>query len=114
MRSFLTLGACVTLFAALACAETLTGALVDANCSAATKNPSTCAPTTTTTSFVLDANGTIYKLDAAGNTKAQDAIKSRADRSKDPNASDHPTVVMAKITGTPQGDLIKVDTLEVQ
>jgi hypothetical protein len=54
----------------------------------------------------------VYKLDASGNVKAAEALKSRADRAADPNAPKTP--VMAKISGTLDGDTIKVEKVEVQ
>jgi hypothetical protein len=55
-----------------------------------------------------------YKLDAAGNSKAAEALKSRADRSADPNkpASNQ---VMAKVTGTQDSDgALKVESIAIQ
>ena len=114
MRRILTLCAFVAVFSALALAETWTGRLVDANCADQQKAVTTCDPTSTTTMFAIVVSGKAYKLDEAGNTKAMEALKGRADRSADP---DRPasTMVSARITGTKDGDnTLKVDTIEVQ
>jgi hypothetical protein len=59
------------------------------------------------------AGSTVYKLDAAGNAKAVDAIKNRADRSTGNPQSAGP--VNAKVTGSMEGsDSIKVDRIDVQ
>jgi hypothetical protein len=54
----------------------------------------------------------MYKLDDAGNVKAAEALKNRADRT-DPNAPPS-TMVSARITGTLNGDTVKVETIDVQ
>jgi hypothetical protein len=51
------------------------------------------------------------KLDAAGNTKAADALKSSADRSANP---DKKRPVTAKVTGSLSGDTIQVESIDVQ
>ncbi len=116
MRRTLTLAGFVAIFSVLSLAETFTGRLIDASCAdqpSQARHAATCIPTSSTTAFALDASGTVYKLDAAGNQKAQAALKSRADRSKDQNSppAGH---ITAKISGTLEGDMLKVDNLEVQ
>src|SRR5450759_193897 len=86
-------------FSALALAESWQGRLVD--------------PTSSTTMFALVASDKAYKLDGAGNSKAATALKSRADRSSDP-ATPASAQVMAKITGTKDGQNLKVDTIDLQ
>jgi len=95
-----------------ALAETWSGKLVDANCMDQQKNMKACNPTGTTTAFLVTVNGKTYKLDDAGNAKAAEALKNRADRTA-PNA---PTTseISAKITGTKEGDTITVETIDVQ
>jgi len=113
MRRILTFCGCVTVFSVLAFGETLTGRLVDADCVAHQKSVTTCDPTGTTAAFALIVSGKEYKLDPAGNAKAADAIKNRADRSTDPNKP--ATEIMAKVTGTKEGDsVLKVEAIEVQ
>ena len=108
-------------FSALALAESWQGRLVDATCydqqKAAAydqqKAAATCDPTSSTTMFALVASDKAYKLDGAGNSKAATALKSRADRSSDP-ATPASAQVMAKITGTKDGQNLKVDTIDLQ
>jgi hypothetical protein len=112
MRRFLTVFGFVTVFAALALAENFTGRLIDASCANEAK-PAACQPSSATTAFAVQSAGKVYMLDEAGNAKAAEALKSRADRSSDPN-SPAGSAVIVKITGTKDGNVIKVDTLAVQ
>ena len=65
-----------------------------------------------TSSFALVlADGKMVKLDASGNSKAADALKNNADRSKNPDSK---KVVTAKVTGSLSGDTIQVEAIEVQ
>jgi hypothetical protein len=117
MRRFVTLAASTALFAALAMAGSWTGRLVDSACyeqqkADPTKTPSACPVTGSTTEFAISASGKMLKLDDAGNAKAAEALKNRADRT-DPNAPPT-TMVSAKITGTLEGDTVKVETIDVQ
>jgi len=99
-------------FSILALAETWSGTLVDAACTTDKKSSAECAPTSATTSFALVlADGKAVKLDASGNSKAADAVKNSADRSKNPDSK---TAVTAKVTGSLSGDTIKVETIDVQ
>lgn len=113
MRRILTLCAFVAVFSALALAETWTGRLVDASCVDQQKAVTACDPTSSTTTFAIVVSGQAYKFDEAGNTKAMDALKGRADRSTDPNKSPSPQIA-AKVTGTKDGDNLKVEAIEVQ
>ena len=114
MRRILTLCAFVAVFSALALAETWTGRLVDANCAAQQKAATTCDPTSSTTAFAIVVSGQAYKFDDAGNTKAMEALKTRADRSSDPNKPATPQIA-AKVTGTKDADgSLKVEAIEVQ
>lgn len=112
MRRLFTIAASVALFSALALAESWTGKLIDATCMDQQKSMTACNPSSTTTSFLVAVDGKTYRLDDAGNTKAMEALKNRADRTV-PNAPSSSTV-SAKITGTKEGDTIKVDTIQVQ
>ena len=67
-------------FSMCALAANFSGKLVDASCYDQQKKASSCDATSNTTAFALEVSGTIYKLDTAGNSKASDAIKNRADR----------------------------------
>ena len=113
MRRILTFCACVTVFSVMAFAETFTGRLIDSACYDQQKSATTCDPSASTAAFAIVVSGKAYKLDDAGNTKAAAAIRNRSDRSADPNKT--PTQIMAKVTGTKEGDsLLKVESLEVQ
>jgi len=98
-------------------AETWTGRLMDANCIDQQQKgagANACDPTSATTAFVIVVSGQAYKLDDAGNAKAADALKTRADRSAEPNKPAS-TQVAARVTGTKDGEnTVKVDTIEVQ
>ena len=113
MRIISTTCALLLIFAGLAFAETWTGKLVDANCAEQDKTAA-CTPTSSTTAFALSAEGKMLKLDAAGNTKAAEALKSRADRAKDPAAPTKETEVRATVSGTLEGDTVKVESISLQ
>jgi hypothetical protein len=114
MRTALRVTALVALASALAFAESWTGKLVDASCAAQQKNAA-CTPTASTASFAIQSSGKMLKLDAEGNQKAAAALKehnSGANRTTDPNTT--PTDVTASVTGTMNGDEIKVESIQVQ
>ena len=79
MRRVLFVLAFSAVFSMLALAENWSGKLLDATCYDQQKKAASCDATSATTAFALDASGTIYKLDADGNSKAADALKNRAD-----------------------------------
>ena len=114
MRRVFNVSASLIFLSAFAFAESWTGSLVDASCADQQKNAA-CAPTSSTTSYAVQANGKTMKFDAAGNKKAADAMKSHesgANRSKEPNAP--PAAVVVTVTGTAEGDTVKVETVQVQ
>jgi len=113
MRRVLFVLAFSAVFSMLALAENWSGKLLDATCYDQQKKAASCDATSATTAFALDASGTIYKLDADGNSKAADALKNRADRAADPSkpASTH---VMAKVQGTEKAGIITVESIAVQ
>jgi hypothetical protein len=117
MRRILTMCAVVAVFTTLALAESWTGKLVDAGCADQQKGDqqkmATCDPSSTTTAFALVASGKIFKFDDAGNAKAAEALKSRADRSANPNTPPS-TTITAKVTGTAEGANLIVESIEVQ
>jgi hypothetical protein len=101
-------------------AETWTGKLVDAACYDSKATPSSagdktsklgnvdkeCAPTASTTAYAVHANGKFYKLDSSGNAKIAADLKSgaiKADKDGDVHAS---------VTGSLDGDTVKVDTVK--
>jgi hypothetical protein len=116
MRRIVTLAGSAVLFAALALAESWTGRLVDSNCmdqqTDQQKSATACMATSSTTTFAIDVNGKVYRLDDGGNAKAARALKDRADRT-DPNGPPSPAVI-AKVSGTREGDIVKVEAIEVQ
>jgi hypothetical protein len=113
MRRYVTLFTLSTVFSVLALAESWQGKLVDSACYEQKKSAATCDATSATTTFALFVSNQAFKLDDAGNAKAADALKSRADRSTDP-AKPTSAQVMAKITGTKDGENLKVETIEIQ
>lgn len=65
-----------------------------------------CAPTAATKAFVVDAGkGKVYKLDTEGNTKAASEF-SGGSLTPDKDGDVH-----VNITGTVQGDTVKVDNI---
>jgi hypothetical protein len=104
-------------FLAICCgfarAETWSGNLVDAKCAEEQKSAA-CTPTASTTAFALNISGKMYRLDETGNTKAAEAVKSSADRAKDPNAPSTNAAIKAQVTGTLEGETIKVESIAVQ
>jgi hypothetical protein len=112
MRKVFTIATTAAFFAALALAENLTGNLLDTSCLDQKKDVSACQANGTTTSFALQVQSKTYRLDDTGNQQAILALKNRADRSTDPTVAGGP--VNAKVTGTRDGEMIKVDSIEIQ
>lgn len=82
--------------------ETWTGRLVDALCKASSREA--CAATKATHLFAIElADASVLTLDAAGNEKADDAIRNA--QSKD---------LRTTVTGSQEGQTVKVATIEVQ
>jgi hypothetical protein len=116
MRTIAKLGLALGVFAALSYGENLTGKLIDAACheksaqaapEAANQKSdlSSCQASASTTSFAVQtADGKVIKLDAAGNAKASTAIKGNPDN-KSP---------MATVSGTVDGQTVKVDSITVR
>ena len=105
-RLILTLAA----FASFAVASSLwfarsewSGQLVDANCANPAGGARACIPTPATAQFGLVVAGRAYKLDYAGNQKAQRALKLRSALSDDPAKLDV-TPVTASILGNQAGE----------
>jgi archaellin len=114
MRRSVTLIALLTVFSVMMFAKSFEGRLIDATCYDQQKSAATCDPTSTTTAFALLVSNQAYSLDAEGNAKAGDALRSRADRSANPNAPTS-TRVTAKISGTVgANNILKVDTVTIQ
>jgi len=113
MRKLMTICALLGAFAALGLAETWSGTLLDATCYDKDKSVDACAAKPGSTAFALESSGTVYKLDGATNARVVEAMKSRADRANNPDATTA-TPVMAKITGEMKGDQIHAETVELQ
>lgn len=114
MRTVYSACGILAVFAGLAMAENYTGKLLDASCYEQHKTAKSCDATSSTDQFLLDVSGKVYKLDAAGNAKAADAIKNRADRSTEPSTKSA-GAVNAKVSGEREGaDTIKVDSIDIQ
>jgi hypothetical protein len=115
MRSIVKLVAVLAIFAAFASAETWNGRLLDASCVEAQKSAA-CDPTASTVAFAINVSGKIYRFDDAGNAKAVEALKTRTERSKDPNQppSQANAAISAKVTGMLEGEVVKVESIQVQ
>jgi hypothetical protein len=113
MRRLLTISALATVCASLALAETWTGKLIDYSCYQDKKETAACEPSSSTTMFALGVSGKVYKLDDSGNSKAAEALKSRADRSTGGGTS--AKAITAKVTGTKDSDnTITVESIDVR
>ena len=113
MRRLTILLAMALAFTGLALADNWTGKLLDAACYDQAKGAKPCDATATTTTFAVNVSGRVFKLDDAGNAKAAEAIKSRADRSADPSKATSGEI-SARVTGTMDGQTIKVESIEVR
>jgi len=116
MRKIFTLFAAASVFSVVAFAADWTGTLLDSAChdrqqQQPNQPAASCAATSQTTAFALSAGGKVYKFDAAGNSKAMAALKSRADRTA-PGAQ--PSDITAKVEGSESGGTIKVEKVEIQ
>ena len=120
MKRIALLGILSCLGAGLTYAANFNGKLMDEACwtkSSASAPPETakktredaaksCAPSAATTSFALEVSKSkVYKLDSDGNTKAASEFKSGT--LKPDNDGD----VHATVSGTLEGDTIKVDSV---
>jgi hypothetical protein len=115
MRKLLTLCGILAAFSALAVAAEWNGKLLDASCYEKHQAQESCAAKASTATFLLDVNGTVYHLTETSNNMIGAAMKSRADRSRNPDVPPKGSDVLAKITGTLNGkEHIKVETIEIQ
>jgi hypothetical protein len=113
MRKVLSVLTISAVFALVALADSWSGRLIDSNCYDQQKKADACDATSQTTSFALAASAGVFKLDAAGNSKAATALASRADRSTDPSKAPSKQV-MAKVEGTQKAGVITVESLDIQ
>jgi len=96
-----------SLFAGLSFAGTLSGTLTDVMCKDkdVAGHTKQCALACAKSGFgLVTAEGKFLKFDEAGNAKALAALKAT---SKDKD-------LKAKVSGTVEGDLVKVETVEIQ
>lgn len=110
---------------AFAYADSWTGKLLDASCydrmkdqakEEAKVDESSCVATSQSSAFVLSSSGKVYRLDAAGNTRAAAAMKNRAERST-PNQGGGAALtkdVMARVEGNETAGTITVTTIDLQ
>lgn len=101
-KVFLTL----SLFSAAAFGATLNGTLVDLNCKGKdlAEHSKKCAMSCAKSGFgLVTADGKFVKFDEAGNTKALDALKA-SEKEKD---------LKATVTGTVDGDTMKVESVSL-
>jgi hypothetical protein len=102
MKTFASIAMAFTLTATFARADTWTGKLVDATCKASSEGR--CPATLETHLFAIELpDSKVLILDALGNEKAAGAIK---------NASK--TDLRATVTGSLEGQTVKVETVELQ
>jgi 3-deoxy-D-arabino-heptulosonate 7-phosphate (DAHP) synthase len=115
MKTIAKLGLALGVFAAMGYAESWTGKLIDAAChERSQQNPAdskqkselaACDASASTTSFAIEtSDGKVYKLDASGNAKASTALRGNPDN-KNP---------MATVSGTMDGQTVKVDSISVR
>jgi hypothetical protein len=113
MRKLIMVFGALALFSGLALAESWTGHLLDASCYDQSKAAKGCDATSSSSAFVIAVSaGKVYRLDDTGNSKAGEAIRNRANRSADPNQPAASTV-NAKVSGTLEGETLKVETVEI-
>ena len=114
MRKLVTICAMLTALSGLAVAETWNGTLLDADCSKRHHDTKACDAKTSTTAFLLDVNGTKYKLDYRSNDEAMSVMEARADKANNPDATKS-VPVQAKITGRMRSNgKIRAQIIEVQ
>ena len=107
MRLLRTLGAIAVFSVGCFAAETLSGTLIDQNCKGKdpVKHTKQCALMCAKSGFgLLTSDGKWLKFDDKGNTKAVAALK--ATKKEDD--------LKAKVTGEVHGDMIHVDSIEIQ
>ena len=81
MRKLIMSGAILTALAGLGLADTWTGALLDAHCSSRHATEA-CSVKRSTSRFVIDVNGTKYRLDGRTNSDMRSAVREAKDFKK--------------------------------
>jgi hypothetical protein len=113
MRKLLTTCALLGTLSGLGLATTWSGTLLDATC-ANRHHTKSCDARPSTTAFVLDVNGTRYRLDAKSNDEARSAMRARADKASNPDAT-KAVPVNAIVTGRMRSNgKIRAQTVAVQ
>lgn len=105
MQTIAKIGLALSLCSMCAFAETYNGKLIDATCEAKQGKQQTqeCSPTASTLSFAIQtADGKVMKLDSNGNTRAAAAIKKDVTKNN------------ATVSGSFDGQMLRVETLDVQ
>lgn len=107
MKRFVWLLSLLTASAGVTLAESWTGRLVDAICKASSdgENPSwSCAATRTTHLYAIELpDSKVLNLDAVGNKKVSATLESI-----------QKTDLRATVTGSLQGQTVKVESIEIQ
>jgi diaminopimelate decarboxylase len=109
MKKFASIATVLVMAAGFCLADTFTGKLVDAACKAGNQGKdvsavANCAATADTHLFAIELpDAKILNLDSAGNEKATDAIK-----------KSQKTALRATVTGSLDGQTLKVQTIELQ
>ena|SRR5215467_10506259 len=88
----------------LALAQSYSGQLLDGPCYDQSRNLNRCGATTSTSIFALNVKGRVYRFDDAGNAKAADAMKGHGS----------PGPATATVNATADGDVLKVQSIEVR
>ena len=119
MKTIAKIGLALSVFAMVGYAENVSGKLIDSACHDRSSQQSpgepsqkggggevaSCAATASTTSFAIEtSDGKVYKLDASGNAKASTALKGNP-ANKSP---------MATVSGSTEGQTVKVDSISIQ
>lgn len=95
-------------------AEDWSGTLLDADCVHEHGAAKACDAKRGTTDFILDVNGTKYKLDLKSNDGARSAMEARSDKASNPYAT-KAVPVTATIKGrVKDSGKIRADVIEVQ
>ena len=114
MRKILTICATFGALSCLAMADTWHGTLQDANCIHRHHETRSCDAKTSTTAFLLDVNGTQYRLDAKSNDETRSAMEARADKASNPFHT-KAVPVLANIRGRLRSNgKIRASIVEVQ
>jgi hypothetical protein len=113
MRKLMTIGALLAGLSAIGAAETWSGTLLDANC-ARHSTTKACDAKRSSGMYLLDVNGTRYRLDSASNEAVRTVLDARADKASNPFATKAKPVT-ATLTGRLRGsDKIHATVVEVQ